>query len=61
MPKKNAAKIDNEIKKIIDDAHNNAIKILKENKVVLDKVSERLLEVETIDSTEFYEILKSEA
>jgi cell division protease FtsH len=56
-----AAKIDNEIKKIIDDAHNNAIKILKENKVVLDKVSERLLEVETIDSTEFYEILKSEA
>ena len=56
-----AAKIDNEIKKIIDDAHSNAIKILKENKVVLDKVSERLLEVETIDSTEFYEILKSEA
>jgi len=56
-----AAKIDNEIKKIIDDAHNNAIKILKENKVILDKVSERLLEVETIDSTEFYEILKSEA
>lgn len=55
-----AAKIDNEIKKIIDEAHKNAISILKENKDVLDKVSLRLLEKETIDSTEFYEILNAE-
>ena len=55
-----SAKIDAEIRKIIEEAHETAINILKENRKVLDKVSERLLEVETIDSSEFYEILNSE-
>ncbi len=55
-----SAKIDSEIRNIIEEAHNSALKILKDNRVVLDKVSERLLEVETIDGNEFYEILKSQ-
>jgi len=54
-----SAKIDSEIRKIIEEAHLNAIKILKENRNILDKISERLLEVETIDGKEFYEILNS--
>jgi len=54
-----SSKIDSEIRKIIEEAHQNALKVLKENRTVLDKVSERLLEVETIDGKEFYEILNS--
>jgi len=55
-----SSKIDSEIRKIIEEAHQNAIKILKDNNEVLDKVSLRLLEVETIDGKEFYEILNSQ-
>lgn len=53
-----SAKIDAEIKSIIDTSYKHALKILKENKDVLDEVTKRLLEKETIDSTEFNEILK---
>jgi cell division protease FtsH len=53
-----SAKIDREIKGIIDNSYQQAILILKANKKILDEVSERLLERETIDSTEFNEILK---
>lgn len=53
-----SAKIDREIKGIIDNSYQQAILILKSNKKILDEVSERLLERETIDSTEFNEILK---
>jgi len=54
-----SAKIDKEIREIIDTCHENAIKILKDNKAVLDEVSARLIEKETIDGTEFNEILNS--
>jgi len=54
-----SAKIDREIREIIDTAHKNAVKILKENRKALDEVTNRLLEKETIDGTEFNEILKS--
>jgi len=54
-----SAKIDREIKEIIDTAHKNAVKILQENRKALDEVTNRLLEKETIDGTEFNEILNS--
>ncbi len=54
-----SAKIDREIRDIIDTAHKNAVKILKENRKALDEVTNRLLEKETIDGTEFNEILNS--
>lgn len=54
-----SAKIDREIREIIETAHKNAVKILKENRKVLDEVTNRLLEKETIDGTEFNEILNS--
>lgn len=53
-----SARIDAEIKNIIDISYKQAVKILKENKDVLDEVTKRLLEKETIDSTEFNEILQ---
>jgi len=55
-----SSKIDKEIKEIIDTCHKQAIKILKENRKVLDEVSDRLIERETIDGTEFTEILNTE-
>lgn len=54
-----SAKIDKEIREIIDGCYKEAIKILKENKKHLDEVTERLMVKETIDGTEFNEILKS--
>jgi cell division protease FtsH len=54
-----SAKIDKEIREIIDTCHKQAYKILKENKAVLDEVSERLVEKETIDGTEFNEIISA--
>jgi cell division protease FtsH len=55
-----SSKIDKEIKDIIDTCHKQAVKILKENRKVLDEVSDRLIERETIDGTEFSEILNTE-
>lgn len=54
-----AAKIDNEVKIIMDTAHAAAIKLLTEKRSVLDKVSALLLERETIDADEFKEIVST--
>jgi len=54
-----SAKIDKEIRDIIESCHKQAVKILKENKAILDEVSDKLIEKETIDGTEFNEILNS--
>lgn len=48
-----AAKIDAEVKSIIDEAHKEAIKFLKKDRAALDKVSQVLLEQETLDGDEF--------
>jgi cell division protease FtsH len=52
-----AAVIDEEIKGIIDGAHETARKILTEHRVQMDRVVERLQVVETIDSAELEAIL----
>ena len=49
--------IDEEVLKIIKDAHNKARTLLNENRDLLDKVSELLIEKETIFSDEFMEIV----
>ncbi|MDD6795160.1 MAG: ATP-dependent zinc metalloprotease FtsH [Clostridiaceae bacterium] len=49
--------IDEEILKIVKDAHKRARKLLKDNRDLLDKVSEVLLEKETLFSEEFMEIV----
>ncbi len=50
-------KIDNEVKKILDNCYKNAIKLIKDNRKMLDKVSKELLEKETIDKDEFEKIV----
>ncbi|HOE97613.1 MAG TPA: cell division protein FtsH, partial [Candidatus Sumerlaeota bacterium] len=45
--------IDEEIKKLIDDAHDFAMDLLREKSELLDRVSEALIERETLDETEF--------
>lgn len=49
--------IDEEILKIIRDAHNKARTILRENRELLNKISEALLEKETLFGEEFMEIV----
>jgi cell division protease FtsH len=53
-----AKKIDEEIKKLIDWAYNTALSILQKNKKILKKIAEVLIEKETLEQEEFYEILK---
>nr|YP_009396881.1 Cell division protein FTSH [Ophidocladus simpliciusculus]ARW66067.1 Cell division protein FTSH [Ophidocladus simpliciusculus] len=53
-----AIKIDKQIKKIIEDCHQKTIKIIKDNRVIIDKLVDILIEKETIDGQEFREIIK---
>ncbi len=53
-----AEKIDSEIHRFIDIAHDTAKKILKTRKKVLDAIAKALLEKETLEQEAFYEIIK---
>lgn len=48
-----AADIDKEVKKIVDECYADARKLLEENKDMLEYISKKLLEEETIDEKEF--------
>jgi len=50
---KTSEEVDNEVRKIIEDASVIAEKVLTENKDILENLSKKLLEVETIDYEEF--------
>jgi len=49
-------KVDEEVSKILSDCYNTAVKILKDNMDALHKISEFLIEKETITGKEFMEI-----
>jgi cell division protease FtsH len=53
-----SAKVDAEISRIVDESYNKAKKILNENREKMDKVANRLLEVETIDGDEFRKLIE---
>ena len=55
-----ADKIDELVKDIIQQAHDKAYNILKENEESLHKISEFLLEKETITGEEFMNILEED-
>ena len=57
---KTAQDIDSEIKKIVNDCMDDAVKILKDNINLLHKLSEELLEREILDSEEIDKIIKGE-
>jgi len=54
-----AAKIDDEVKSIIDTAYNNCVKMLSDNLNKLHAVARALIEKEKISSSEFEEIFAS--
>ncbi|MFV0313770.1 MAG: ATP-dependent zinc metalloprotease FtsH [Anaerotignum sp.] len=55
-----ATKIDKEVIQIVKDAHDQAYKIISENREKLDEISAYLLDKETITGDEFMEILGRE-
>ena len=52
-----SAKIDAEVKKIVDGAYQKATSILTEKRDVLDAIAKKLIEVESIERDEFEKIL----
>ncbi len=52
-----ARKIDEEVSKIINTEYENALKTLKENREVLDKIAEELLIKETLEQEEFEKLI----
>ncbi|MDE3055292.1 MAG: ATP-dependent zinc metalloprotease FtsH [Verrucomicrobiota bacterium] len=55
-----AQKIDREVKSLIDQAHQKAVKILEERKEKVDLMAHMLIEFETLDSTDIKEIMAGE-
>jgi cell division protease FtsH len=51
------AKIDNEVKKILENAYNLAKKIIKERKSIMDKVVNEIMKKESLDQEEFEKIV----
>ncbi|HEX5475335.1 MAG TPA: ATP-dependent zinc metalloprotease FtsH [Vicinamibacterales bacterium] len=52
-----AQKIDSEVKRILSEAHDEARRVLREHKEVLDELSRRLLDKEVIEGDELRELL----
>nr|QVY58088.1 cell division protein [Eucheuma denticulatum] len=52
-----AIKIDIQIKNIVEECHKNTIQIIKDNRIVIDRLVDLLIEKETIDGEEFREII----
>ena len=53
-----AQKIDEEIKRLIDNAYHSAKQLLLENRAVLDKIAQALLDFETLDASHVDDIMK---
>ncbi len=54
-----AAEIDSEVKKIVDQAYQTAVKIIRSRRQKLNQIAKRLIEKETIEQEEFNQIIKS--
>nr|YP_007878193.1 cell division protein [Calliarthron tuberculosum]AGA63804.1 cell division protein [Calliarthron tuberculosum] len=52
-----AIKIDAQVKTIVDTCHKKALEIIKENRVIIDYLVDLLIEKETIEGTEFRQII----
>src|SRR5438309_312658 len=52
-----AARIDAEVRKLIDEAHTEALEILTENRKVLDRLASALVEKETLDTPDVMAVL----
>ena len=54
-----AQAIDKEVRSLVDDAHENALNILKKNLSLLENISQKILEKEVIEGDELKEMLSS--
>jgi len=52
-----ASRIDMQVRSIVQHCHVEAVNIIKENRVVIDKIVDILIEKETIDGDEFRNII----
>ncbi len=52
-----ARQIDAEVKRLVDQAHQRALTILRGNMDVLHEMAKKLIEIETLDGVELREIL----
>ncbi|MGB9707291.1 MAG: ATP-dependent zinc metalloprotease FtsH [Microgenomates group bacterium] len=55
------SKVDNEIKKIVNQCYQQALKIIKEKRKLLDEVAEALIKKESLDDEEFEKIVGPKA
>ena len=53
-----AIKIDQQVKQIVDICHQKALEIIKDNRVIIDYLVDVLIEKETIEGSEFRQIIK---
>ncbi|NJN76286.1 MAG: ATP-dependent metallopeptidase FtsH/Yme1/Tma family protein [Synechococcaceae cyanobacterium RL_1_2] len=54
-----AAAIDEEVRKLVDNAYDRAKKVLLDNRHILDKLAEMLVEKETVDAQELQDLLNN--
>jgi cell division protease FtsH len=52
-----AQAIDEEVKKIVDEAYNRAVSVVREHRERVETIAAKLLEIETIDYDEFLQIM----
>lgn len=52
--------IDSEIARIMEERYAHVLSLLTEHKVLLEYIANRLLEIETMDGKEFYELVEAE-
>ena len=55
-----AQEIDAEVRKLVQEAHETALTILREHRPQLDAVAKKLMEVETLDQADFEAVMKGE-
>ncbi|MCR5401088.1 MAG: ATP-dependent zinc metalloprotease FtsH [Treponema sp.] len=53
--------VDDEIARIMNERYEHVLELLKEHKELLEYISNRLMEIETMEGKEFYDIVKGEA
>ncbi len=54
-----AATVDEEVRNLVDVAYNRAKRVLEENRNILDKLAEMLIDKETVDAEELQDLLAS--
>jgi cell division protease FtsH len=55
-----AQQIDGEVQRIVNEAHETALRVLNENRERLDRIAETLIEIESLDQEEFEKVWNGE-